>query len=357
MSSPKGKVLLGLRSIAFSVTTLILLLFLGLGVFAGVAVSSPPAPEELREGKPVLRVPIEDRRFDDETEVSVSVVTQAGQSLTTTAQGRVTALNCPLRQDLASGTTALAVDGQPIINLFTRVPLWRDLAVGDVGTDAAAVNEELSRLGYPVAGGNRISWTTASSFERLREALGATDDAGGVIALSSILWFPSETITADACPLRVGDAVEPGDTVFSLPATLTSATVASGSVSHAEGGRVLVLGEERIAVSQGGVIVDPAALSRIAQSAEFSEASKEDESGSVRFNAKWKLSQPITVSVVPPSSLFGISGSTGCAVVKGAVVKAKIVGSELGQSFVVFDRPDVSGEGVEVAPDTRAKCE
>ena len=56
----------------------------------------------------------------------------------------------------------LSIDGAPLLNLATSVPLWRDLGVGDEGADALALRAELikhvrTEIG-PIAAPDVIQW-------------------------------------------------------------------------------------------------------------------------------------------------------------------------------------------------------
>lgn len=340
-----------------SIVMLAILVALAAGLVIGVVVSAPPPPTELQAGSPVTSMTVSERDFDDETEVAVIALKQEEQSLTTDAAGKITSFVCSPGQPLTSGTTVFAVDGQPVVNLFTKVPMWRDLAIGDRGTDATAINDELSRLGYSSGGGNTVTRATVAGFRQLLLDLGGSKGVGVGIATGSVLWLPAESVYVDSCSKRTGESVEPGDAVVILPANLTSVTLTSRAQQHIPGDRVLLLGTEEIPVPGSRTITDEEALAKIAQSSQFVDAATDGDAMSVQFSAKWKLAKPVTVSVVPPSALVGLTGGTGCVVVDGQVQKVNVVGSELGQSFVVFDSDDMSGRRVEIKPDPKTKCE
>lgn len=170
----------------FSTSVLAVLVALGAGLLVGMVVAAPPPPTELATGRPATHVTVTERPFHDEVEVSVTVLRQDKRSLTTDAAGKITSVTCDPGKPLTSGTSALAVDGQPVVSLFTKVPMWRDLAVGDRGIDAAALNNELSRLGYSATEGDTVTRETIAGFRKLREDLGASQRTEG-IAQSSIL--------------------------------------------------------------------------------------------------------------------------------------------------------------------------
>ena len=109
------------------------------------------APTALREPVPVTSAPVTQRSFDDARTVELALTLGADVSLTAPASGRVTALTCRPDTPFSSGGSNLSINGAPLLNLATAVPLWRSLGVGDEGADVLALREELIRLGSNVA--------------------------------------------------------------------------------------------------------------------------------------------------------------------------------------------------------------
>ena len=346
------------------VAVLAALALLGAGLVLGTVAATPPIPDELVSGQPLTSVALVQRSFADEAEVSVTVVTEGGQTLTAEGAGRITSFACAPGQPLMSGTSLLAIDGRPAVNLSTAVPLWRDLSGGDRGADALALNEELSRLGYAAGPGDTVTWETVAGFQQLRRDLTGDEEPGPEIVRSDVLWLPAETVTAASCTKRVGDVLEQGDTVVELPAGIAGARVSPAGEPGVAGERLLVLGEEEIIVSEDRTISDPDALARIARSPQFAEAEKGERTGTVRFAAKWRLVEPVEASVVPPSALVGLVDGTGCVIADGVPERVTVVGSELGQSFVTFMDANVdadtdvpaSRKRIELSPDPQTEC-
>jgi hypothetical protein len=73
------------------------------------------------------------------------------------------------------------------------------------------------------------------------------------------------------------------------------------------------------------------------------------------LSAAFVLAAPITVSVVPPAALYALDGEHGCVTSGDEPLAVRIVGSELGQSFVVFDAADPP-RTVDLSPRRGASC-
>ncbi|GAA1564642.1 peptidoglycan-binding domain-containing protein [Leucobacter aridicollis] len=344
------------RSIGYAVLALAALVALATGVLAGIFVSTPPPPKELEPGQVITTVPITEREFDDARDVDIGVTKQAAPSLTIDASGKLTSFTCSPGQPLASGESVLTVDGEPVISLSLPTPMWRDLSLGDSGTDATAVNDELRRLGYASGPANAVSPETLAGFNQLRVDRGSST-ASGPIRASGVLWLPPGTNTVGACTKQVGDVLEPGAAVADLPTGLTKAVLTSLGETAFEGKRELVLGPEALPVPEDGVITDPQTLQKISLSTEYSEAAAESDSSTVEFTAKWRLATAAAASVIPPSPITNLHDGTGCVLVDGHPQGVTVVGSELGQTFVTFEGEGSLGLTVTVAPPATTKCE
>ena len=116
------------------------------------------------------------------------------------------------------------------------------------------------------------------------------------------------------------------------------------------GDRVLTLSTGALPVPADGVITDPATLKAIKDSDQYRAFSTALGDGEGVFTVPWSLATPISALVVPPSSLFGIVGAQACIAQEGAVRSATIIGSQLGQSYIVVDEPvssvDLDVEGL-----------
>jgi hypothetical protein len=343
------------RGGAVSVVVLGLAVALGAGAAAGVALSAPSAPAVLGEPAAITAVPVTTRQYDDARTVAVTVTTGAAQQVLSPVAGRVTSSSCSPGATLASGQTILTVDGTAIVALATAVAPWRDLDVRDRGTDAQALNDELRRLGYPAPEGDRATTGTVAAFRQLVAAIGGTMPPAGVVPQSTIAWLPAPELVVDQCGAPAGSWIEVGQTIASSVVPVVGARVTDLPADAAPGDRVLKLGDVQVAVAADGSVADAPGLVAIATSAAYRRTTT-DASAPAQLNATWVLAQPLSAWVVPPGAIFGLQGSRGCVASGGAVHAVQVVGSELGQSFVVPEDEGTALDEVDAAPDDSATC-
>lgn len=138
------------------------------------------------------------------------------------------------------------------------------------------------------------------------------------------------------------------------------------------GARLLVVGDARFPIDEQGRIVSdaeltkfvptPGYLSTLAQGGESSQGmmgeqnitDQNKKSGSLR--GKLELETAIKAWVVLPSALGAISGRDACVSAEGKPVSVKIVGSELGKSYVVFSDTGTQPVPLDVQPPKSLKC-
>jgi hypothetical protein len=96
-------------------------------------------------------------------------------------------------------------------------------------------------------------------------------------------------------------------------------------------------------------------LALLASTAAFQQGVSLAGGGTPQVQGQYALAKPLDVSVVPPSAVVAAGATKGCVVGADATVYAvTIVGSELGQSFVIFaGSPPTS---VELAPSRTTTC-
>jgi hypothetical protein len=161
-------------------------------------------------------------RFDTSKQaVDVSVTQPAPAVVKSNATGIVTSVNVTKGQQLATGTLVAVVSGAPIYALVAAAPPYRDLAVGDKGSDVTAVGALLVSLGMLPPGGVRD--TFGSEMARATSSLERRDGQAvdGIFHISFIAWAPPKVSKIGSIAIRVGDEVGQG------AALLTGADVPS----------------------------------------------------------------------------------------------------------------------------------
>jgi len=324
----------------------------GIGVIGGVLLEADATPRSLGAAPTVRAVPLTEQSFSDLRSAEVVVRLGVDTRLSAPTGGRVTAFRCSPDEPFVSGESNLRVDGQSVVNLSTRVPLWRDLVRGDKGDDVAAVQEELNRLGHPVVVDGIVGARTLAAVDQLLSRPAGQRPYESSVPASRFLWLPRAETTVTECSTATGAQVEAGGDVAEVAAGPISASVALPTGGPG-GARVLVLGDQRVPVGADGRIVDADALAKIAASPLYREARR---NSATTFTADLALARPVRVSSVPPAALYAVEGSTACVLAGGTPHRVTVVGSELGVSFVTFPGGGTVPTAVEIAPKDAGSC-
>jgi hypothetical protein len=321
-----------------SVLTLVALTALAGGVAVGAALTAPATPTSLAAGAPVTEVPVTTRVFADTRGLALRVTTGEVRTLTTRTDGLVTATSCVAGGTVASGTSSFAVDGAGLLNLHTAEPLWRTLGTGDRGSDVAALHAALRALGHEAPAGDRVTGGT------LRTLAAAFATAGSPVGRSvpvvdpgRLVWLAEPEVTVSRCAGVAGTQVAAGDVLAELPAAVSGAVLVGLPADAAPGARVLEVDGQVVPVDVDGHVSDPASLAVIAWSRSHGDAAAGAEpAADVTLTVSWSLTDPLEIGVIPPSAVVGAGTPTTCVRDgAGRPVPVRLVGSELGQSYVV----------------------
>ncbi|MFI2702501.1 peptidoglycan-binding domain-containing protein [Cellulosimicrobium composti] len=312
-----------------------------LGVVGTVVYMRPVTPSSLATPERSLAFPVGEAEFDDPRPVELRLSRGDDLALTVPATGRVTTSRCKAGVPMESGSSVLTVDGVPLVGLATSVPLWRDLSLGDEGEDVTALQTELARLGYEVDTEGPLRRAALRALRDLYEQAGEKPGALDRVTIDRIVWLPAPSTSVNECLATVGSTVAAGDPVASVPGALESVTVAEPPEGLVPGDRVLVVDGTSVPVDAALAVSDPAALVQLSPLPSLQPTSTDGDAGRAGApTAQLVLAAPQAVSVVPPSALFGAADGRGCVLSDGVVRAVGIVGSQLGQSFVVVDGPE-----------------
>lgn len=129
---------------------------------------------------------------------------------------------------IGEGGVALAVSARPVIVLQGDKPMFRDLAVGDLGDDVRQLEAALARKGHnPGAQDGAVDLNTILAVSSLYSLTGFGPPSGGVPA-DEVLFFPK-------LPVRIGEVtVKAGDTPDGPLMTVTSSEVTVAASLSAE---------------------------------------------------------------------------------------------------------------------------
>ena len=140
------------------------------------------------------------------------------------------------------GQALYTVDNEPVLLLYGALPAYRPLAVGTEGADVRQFEQELAALGYTgFTVDDEYTSSTADAVERWQKALGL--DQTGVVELGRVVFGPGE-IRIAAENTGVGEAAQPGQTVYSYTGTVRQVTV------------TLDMGDQRLAKKDAKVDVE-----------------------------------------------------------------------------------------------------
>lgn len=317
-----------------ALVTVIVLVALAAGVAAGVWLTRPDLPASL-DTVAVRSAPVSFRDLDDSRTVSVTVAAGTELELLAPESGRVTTAACEPGGVLTSGTNSFALDGAGLLSLATAVPPWRDLVVQDRGSDVAALNAELRRLGHDAPDSDRATAATLHAYQEavLAAGLPATADRTR-IAAADLLWLPAVEVTVGTCSAPLGSQVTESAPLVALDGAAT-ASISPLPTDALPGDRVLLIdGVTPVPVDPDGQITDPGALATLLSSGGYT-AAVADDAGNRILSMSWRLAQSVSVAVVPPAAVRGAGDATSCVIdTAGTIYPVSVVASELGQTFV-----------------------
>jgi biotin carboxyl carrier protein len=308
------------------VTLVIFCLVLAVAAGATVALCFAPvrAPKQLAEAQDPPTVPITAQQSDDSRGVQVRIVGGGERAVQANVSGVVTALDLEPGQEVKSGETHIAINGQPITFVQSATPPWQNV-------------------------------------ERT-------------------IWLNAGETTVRAVSVMLGDTVQTGQTLFTLNNPIKSATIVTLPNNLIAGERVLDFGDVVIPIEPQDSITDEDSLQKIANSAVYKQAvggintgggasstssagilgEPSADTGALQLNAKLQLKEPISVSVVTPSAIITNTNQKSCVVSGSIIYNIEIVGSELGRSFIYFTSSNqedfVPPSEVDFKPDRGTVC-
>lgn len=278
------------------------------------------------------------QQYSGSTQVTLVPTVSAAKSLLGNASGTVTENYTD--GELRTGTRAYAVNGTAIIALHTETPMYRDLAEGDKGDDALALNDALNALGYSSSPGvAAYTAYTAAGWKQLMRDNG--NDCDGSFQLADMLWIPSDVAAAGDWKATQGAALAAGDEVGSVAGGLTKLSVRGGKAKDNDRA-ISVFGVSGTLPAGSTDITDAETLAAVEASDDYQAMSAEERAAGL--SATVTLTEPIDTLRVPAAAVFGISGSSGCIAANGGgkpqVIEVEIVSGELGASLVTFADSD-----------------
>jgi peptidoglycan hydrolase-like protein with peptidoglycan-binding domain len=136
--------------------------------------------------------------------------------------GTITALP-EIGDVIKQGQPLYAVDGQPVILLYGKLPAYRTLAEGDEGADVKQLERSLEQLGYDgFTVDDEYTWYTAQAVEEWQQDLGIEET--GTVELGRVVVLPEPRRIA-GLDAQLGAVATPGQPVLSHTATAKAVTI------------------------------------------------------------------------------------------------------------------------------------
>jgi hypothetical protein len=325
---------------------------MGMGVAAGSLFFPISTPAPLESSGIIAEAPVDIGGFSDSRTISLLVSTVEGAHLKVARSGLVTASSCSPGVTIKSGSTMVSIDGQPILALATSQPLWREFPVGSTGRDVDVLFSALRELGIEIKG-QTVTRSVLRSYEGLLKSIGVST-AITSIEPSDLMWLPASEVTVSSCDLHIGGEISGRTTVATLPPTVSSITLKEVPGDLTPGDRMLIIDGIEIPTDDQGNVIAPEALNLISQTQSFVRATTTESE--VIITASWSLVEPVESWTIPPSAI--VVGKTGtCIVVDGKPTAITIVGSQLGQTFVVPQDSSLRPNMVSLSPSDLSQCE
>lgn len=312
--------------------TITALMALAVGVIVASLLVPTPTPQGLDVAVAPDAVQATRQTYEDKRTVTgVSFETSAVRSITAKTSGTVSESLCKPGQAVHSGDKLISVDGRPIIALHTDTPLYRPISAGATGTDVAALQRELSSLGYSADGNGAYGKSTARGVSQLLKHAGISNSDGS-IGPENVVWIPESTVVPTQCSADLNTALSPDSEVMKVGGQLTAVTFSPPTDLRA-GRRTFSLFDVTIGLDKvDGRITDATFLSKVSASQGY-QASLSDTDK--KPSGLLALEKPIEAMKVPPSAIVGQDGGSACVSPDGRkAVPVNVIGSALGATLV-----------------------
>lgn len=316
---------------------------LGIGMIAAAGAGAtityllvqPPTPESLERPATASFAPVVAQEFTDPRTIDLVIQPGVAVNLRVARAGVLTSSACTVGGSTSSGRSTFSVDGVPLLDLHTTLPLWRELRDGDRGPDVDAVKAELARLGLRVSSSSRFSSLDLSSIAVLRHE---SADAVEALSPADLVWLPTPDIIFSSCDAGTNSRVEDGGLVGTVDGG-ESVALGPSPPGLIPGARTLTVDTVALSLDESLVFADPFAAQSLATTAAYREAAGESDPGSpVGLTASIRLTVPLAAWALPPTALTVEEGTQACVTADdGTAHRVTILASQLGSTVVAFD--------------------
>jgi multidrug efflux pump subunit AcrA (membrane-fusion protein) len=332
---------------------------LAVAVTGGVVVTSgaqqaTPGPQE----PPASTVEVERGELSDMVSLDGTLTYRArsdGAPYSAINQARGIYTELPGEGDRVDcGDVLYRVDDDPVLLLCGPVPAYRDLDLGDKGSDVRQLNRNLHELGYDArADDKQFTWRTEEALEQLQHDKGAT--ATGALDVGDAV-FLSKSARISKVTAELGGAARPGAQVAqatsgTLEVQVELAASQRGDVKQGDRARITLPGNRSV---KGKV----ARLGKIARTAGKDDVGNATIPAYISLDVPRKArgldSAPVRVDIatkgvesalsVPVTALVGRSGGGFAVEVVRDGGRRELVAVDLGLFDTTAGRVEVEGE-------------
>ncbi|WP_166790047.1 peptidoglycan-binding domain-containing protein [Cryobacterium sp. Sr3] len=312
-------------------------------------------PPDLRAGVAPSSAPIALEPFLDARKVTIELKVQPAPDISIPATGVITQISCSKGGRLDSGSAPIEISGQRILALHLSTPMWRDFDYGTRGPDVAALQEELTRIGYDSGTSGRWDKSTSDAVNRLEQAMGIDGGDGG-LPMTRVMWLPTIQVAVAGCPATLGSQVQAGSAFAAVPDVVISGRVDLPS-DMTPGARIITVGSTTATLDSSGTIADVDGLASIAATPEASAViASLNGPAQTSLSAELRLAAPISAANVPGGAIR-TTGEVKCVfdANSSAAVPIAVLASSLGNATITFSAADIP-KAVQTFPKSQRPC-
>lgn len=308
------------------------------GCAVGLLLSYRYTPDSLSAAQPDTRAAVGSEQFTDSHPVKVSFDIVPDSPLTWKGSGTVTSSAFKDFGAIDSGSTVFSVDDVPVLALFSSLPFYRDLRVGDKGNDVAALRAELSRLGYAVGSYAPTVFDASlrAALLQLQRKIGVADPQGN-LDIRYLVWLPAQQV--QVVGWKPSPGVEASADLGSVKGALSAVRIQKMPGGVASDGHVVQVYGKQGPIDSEGVSRDTAFLAAVASTPGYAAISANKDALNAGADAELLLQKPVQAMKIPVGAVFALQGNSACVQSGNEVRSITVMGSNGGFVMAASDKP------------------
>jgi hypothetical protein len=292
---------------------------------------------------------ISEQKTFDEQSIRLDLQLANNAVIKSKSSGIITSSNCSPGNNAVSGGWQFSINDSKLVNLYTSIPLYRNLNLGDEGSDVQALQDELIHLKYLSYKTNIFDQTTIYALNLLFAKNGVLEIADS-LDLTKILWIPQESAKIVSCNASMGDELALNSILFSLEPAISNISLSNIPISIIQGERVVKIGDTIFQLDKKGHLkIDDyskiystseykAAMETSLSSANSNSAASGQNSGAktISINGVYQLKNAVVSYAVSPGAIISGSADSNCLESNGKLYKIKLYSSSMGKTYFDF---------------------